>query len=354
MISKALAVAPAQFGTGGLGTAVAEFVDGLSALGISTSYVGSQDAGFVTRLAGGRGFRRVFGSGPHRRAEARAVRAAAPPGDWDLVYAVAGSVPVGVHTGLRVIHQSTRHPLLERAALRRAERETGGRGDLSRAECKRREHEILNADLIHVTTLAVRDEFLAAGVPHERLVHSYLGVDLRRFRPARKPDDLRIAFVGPLSLRKGVDTVAQLAVALRGSASVMTVGGPTCPWSRRIVSNAPFLAQPSVPEVLSQAHILVLPSRSDAFAYVVLEALASGTIPVVTPEVGAAEIVRTLDDRLILERRDFVDGLTQLIPQLDFVALSERAIALAARFDRRVTGRHAAHAILEAGRRLNA
>jgi glycosyltransferase involved in cell wall biosynthesis len=283
----------------------------------------------------------------HRRLLARAVRRAVPPDGWELVYAVSGSVPIERGSGVRVIHQATRHPAIEWSALRRGERETGGRGDMSRAELRRREYEIEKADLIHVTSHAVRDEFLEAGVSAGRLVHSYLGVDLERYRPAEKRTSLTIAFVGPLSLRKGVDIVAELAARVGEDAAVGAVGGATCPWSRRIAERAKLVRWESVPEMLSAAHFFVLPSRSDGFSYAVLEALASGAVPIVTPEVGAAEIVRRLDERLVIEREGFAEAAVELLPRIDLADLSPRARALAEEFDRRRTSREIASRVVE-------
>src|SRR5262249_39014515 len=95
----------------------------------------------------------------------------------------------------------------------------------------------------------------------------------------------------------------------------------------------------------------VLPSRSDGFSYAVLEALASGAVPVVTPEVGAAEIVRRLDRRLVIERADFVEGVLDLLSTLDLTAASMAARALAEEFDRRRTSQEIAAAVL--GRALS-
>ncbi len=345
-ISRAIVVAPAALGSGGLGSAAAEVTDGLRAAGRETAYIGLQPRGALARAARSRPFRRVFGKGPAARAVAREVRRAVPAGGWDLAYATPGTVPIERGAGLRVIHQATRLPEVEWAALRQGERETGGHGDMSRAELRRRVHEIESADLIHVTSLAVRDEFLESGVPAQRLVHAYLGVDLERHRPGPKSERLTVAFVGPLSLRKGVNVVAELARRVRGEAVVEVVGGPACPWSRRLAEGAPFAWRRSVPEVLSAAHALVLPSRSDGFSYVVLEALASGTVPIVTPQVGAAEIVRRLDPRLVVERPGFAEEVAALLPALDFTGLAPRARALAEEFDRRHTSRAIAGAVL--------
>jgi glycosyltransferase involved in cell wall biosynthesis len=345
-VREALVVSPVPLRSGGLGTAAAEFADGLEALGHRWAFVGAGRPGPATRVAGGRVFRRLFGSAPSRRLTARAVRRAVPERGWDLAYAIPGSLPESRGSGIQVLLQATRHPAVEWRALREGERETGGRGDMSRAECRRRERELARADLVHVTSLAVRDELLDAGIPAERLVHSCHGVDTARFTAGPKAEDLRVAFVGPLSLRKGIDVVAALATRLQGEATVETVGGPTCPWSRRIAEAAPFVARDSVLDMLREAQVLVLPSRSDGFSYVVLEAMASGTIPFVTPEVGAAEIVHRLDERLVIEREEFVATAATLLSELDFDVLGRRARALAEELDRKVTSKAVAAAVL--------
>ena len=338
-------IATARPGSGGLGAAAAEFADGLTALGHQYSYIGPQPADLPMRATRSRPFRRAFGMGAHRLLTARAVRRAVPAGGWDLAYAIPGTVPIETGSGVRAMYQATRHPAVEWAALRRGERETGGRGDMSRAELRRREREIAAADLIHVTSHAVQAEMLEAGVEPERLIHAYHGVDVERFRPAPKAAELRIAFIGPLSLRKGVDVVADLAAGLRDG-TVEAVGGPTCPWSRRISEGARFERGTDVPETLGRCHVLVLPSRSDGFSFVVLEAMASGAVPIVTPEVGASEIVRSLDERLVIPRQEFAEATVELLPRLDLPALSAAARELAERFDRRRTSRLLAATLL--------
>jgi glycosyltransferase involved in cell wall biosynthesis len=346
-VRKAVVAAPAALGSGGLGTAAAEAVAGLRAHGRTVEYVGLQPRGTVTRLARSRAVRRVAGTGPAARLVVRGVREAIPEEGWDLAYAVSGALPER-GGGVRVLHQATRHPTVEAAALRVGERETGGRGDLSGAELRRRLREIERADLVHVTSLAVREEMLEAGVAEDRLVHAYLGVDVERHRPGTRRAQPTVAFVGPLSLRKGIDVVAELARRLQGQAVVEVVGGPSCPWSRRVVAAAPFRHAGSVAELLGEAHLLVLPSRSDGFSYVVLEALAAGAVPVVTPEVGAAEIVARLDPRLVVARADFVEATAALLGELDLAALSARARELAAEFERGLTSRALAGAVLAA------
>lgn len=343
---RAVVAAPAPFGVGGLGGAAAEFAAGLEAAGWSAEYVGIPPRSAYARAVRSRPFRRAFGMGPSRRAVARSVRRAVPEGGWDLVWGCSGSMPVERRGGVRVLHQATRHPALHREELLRGERETGGRGAMSRAEVRRGELELREADVVHVGAAAVRDQLLEAGLPAERVVHSYMGIDTERFRPGVPREVPTVAFVGPLSMAKGVDVVARLAALLVGEAEVEVVGGPVCPWSRRLAERAPFVHRADVAEMLAAARVFVLPSRSDGFSYAVLEALASGAVPIVTPEVGAAEVVRRLDPRLVIGREGFAEEAAALIGALDLDDLARRGRELSCEFDRRRTAPALAAAVL--------
>jgi glycosyltransferase involved in cell wall biosynthesis len=103
---------------------------------------------------------------------------------------------------------------------------------------------------------------------------------------------------------------------------------------------------------LAESQMLILPSLSDGFGYVVLEALASGTVPVVSPEVGAAEVVRSLDPRLVVEREDFERTIPHLLDELDFEELGQQGRELAERFERRTMARALARKVLLAARDL--
>lgn len=355
METKVLVATTATRGSGGLGAAAAELADGMLDLGAEVDYLGPQPATTAQKLVVSRPYRRLFGMAASRRLASRGVRQTVPPGGWDILYATPECLPLEARGRIRVVHQATHLPAIEWEALRRAERETGGRGDMSRAECRRRERELASADLIHVTSQVVRDQFLEAGYPPAKIVHAYLGVDLERYRPVTKASGLKVAFIGPLSLRKGVDSAREVAERLRGEGVVEAVGGPVCPWSRSVAAAAPFARGDSAAETLASSRALILPSRSDGFSYVVLEALASGTVPIVTPAVGTAEVVRRLDPRLVVSQDRFADAAVELLRTLDLVDLGRRARTLAEEFDRRGTSREMARKILvAAGRKPSA
>jgi glycosyltransferase involved in cell wall biosynthesis len=70
-------------------------------------------------------------------------------------------------------------------------------------------------------------------------------------------------------------------------------------------------------ELLRQAVALILPSYSENFGNVVLEAMAEGCPAIVTPEVGAAEIVRRTGGGVVLEGQPdaLAAGLNKVLAQ---------------------------------------
>jgi glycosyltransferase involved in cell wall biosynthesis len=207
-------------------------------------------------------------------------------------------------------------------------------------------------DLIRLTTLTVRQQFLDAGVPSHKLIHRYPGVDLRRYQPGDKTGNLRVAFVGPLSLRKGIHIAAEIGRRLPPNSRLEVVGGPVDSWSRRVSQTPDLHVTRSVPDLLSRAHIFILPSASDAFAYTVIEALASGAVPIVSARVGAGEIVRRVDERLVLDLDGFADRFLALLPELDLESLARRGREVAAEFERTARADTTAQAVVDAAGRL--
>ncbi len=328
---KAVIIAPARPGEGGLGGAALDMADGLSGLGLDVQYVGTAGDTLARRLAGRRPLRRWAGllRGLDRRAVVRQV-----PQEWQIAYAMPGCLPAE-GPGVRVLHQATRHPRSVRSALAAARSSSGaGKGFMTRREAARFERELAGADVVRVESLAVRDELLNAGLPEHRIVHAYPGVDLDAYRAGDRPDRLQVAFVGPLALWKGLDIVNDMAGRLGTDEDLGLVGGPVCPWSRRVVSSMPHKPFSDTRTLLGASHALVLPSASDGFGRVVLEAMAAETVPFVSPEVGAAEIVRLVDERLVQPRETFAETVVELLRTLPLATLSRRARDVAREFDR--------------------
>jgi glycosyltransferase involved in cell wall biosynthesis len=351
-VRRAVVVTPAAPGVHGLGGAAGAMLDGLRSHGVDARAVG-------VLPPSPRGIRRVVASRPLRRCaplmrevDRISVRRATPEG-WDLSYAMPGYLPGP--SGLRVLHQATEHPDVVLDATRRAHaRAGGGRGFLTALEARRLVGELGRADVVRVESSAIAAQLTARGVDAARVVHAYPGVDLARFRPAARDDRLRVAFVGVLALWKGADVLVELERRLRPGAVVVVVGGPVCPWSRRLVARARFRRAHDVPAVMATSHYLVLPSVTEGFGYVVLEALAAGCVPIVSPHTGAAEVVRRLDPRLVQPLARFADEVPELIRTLPFEDLSRQARALAEEFEYHAMARASAGRVLAAASALGA
>jgi len=149
------------------------------------------------------------------------------------------------------------------------------------------------------------------GVPEDRIVVIYNGVDLHRFHPEKRekvrikikqkwgipPEAPLVLFVGSGFLRKGLDRLIRGWGAGSLRTVYLLVVGDDLHWNRyrrraetqgqgRIVLTG---RQSNIEDYFAAADILALPALQEAFGNVILEALASGVPVITTPIVGAAE-----------------------------------------------------------------
>lgn len=187
---------------------------------------------------------------------------------------------------------------------------------------------LLNAEITHADRVVVLSDFskatfVDAGVAPEKIVVATPGVDSQRFKPApgaSPRQNFRVLFVGPLTQRKGLSYAVDgfEAAAIPGS-ELLLVGTPwrgCSPWAgRRRVQHLPWVTSAELPPIYASGTVLVLPSLEDGFGRVVLEAMASGIPAIVTPAVGAADVIT-----------DGVDGY--VVPVRDPSAIAERLTGL--------------------------
>lgn len=141
-----------------------------------------------------------------------------------------------------------------------------------------------------------RREFERQGFPAERLLQHRYGCDLQRFpaRGARPPHPFRAVFIGRGDPTKGLHIAleAWLRAAIPGGE--LLIAGRLQPDYE--ASLLPLLAQPGVrrlgfvddvPALLGTADVLLLPSWTEGSALVILEAQASGCVPLVSTAGGA-------------------------------------------------------------------
>jgi glycosyltransferase involved in cell wall biosynthesis len=185
--------------------------------------------------------------------------------------------------------------------------------------------EIELADVVLCGSSFVRDAILAGGSQPEKVRVVPLGLHDRFFSFSRNPTAsdtlLRVLFVGDDGLRKGIGYLSAAAEALSGKIQVKAVGKLQLnAKGRAAVGKFIELTGPiprrNMEQMFRWADLLVLPSVSDTFGLVILEAMAAGLPVIATRHTCAPEVLR-----------DGVDGF--VVPLRDPIILAERLEKLA-------------------------
>lgn len=161
--------------------------------------------------------------------------------------------------------------------------------------------EYAQADLITVPSEFVLRTFVEHGVPESKLAKVPYGVELSRFQKVAEPSSnaFEVLFVGGASVQKGVADLLLAFAMLRHPAKRLTfVGGVTDEirhWLRGkqldpAVCFVGHLPQVQLQEVLSRAHVMVLPSIQDGFGLVLAQAMACGCPVIASEHTGARDL----------------------------------------------------------------
>lgn len=185
-------------------------------------------------------------------------------------------------------------------------------------------------DEIWVPTAYVRDGFVSAGAPADRVAVVPNGVDTERFHPAATPMDLgdgapgyRFLYVGGLAWRKGVDLLVDAYRTAFGPDDDVTLvvkdfgpGGPYTPdgvdtlvddlaadpRAPRVLRLTGPMAEGHMPGLYAACDCLVHPYRGEAYGMTMAEAMATG-LPVIAPDRGAARAFMDPDTALLVPSR---------------------------------------------------
>lgn len=161
-----------------------------------------------------------------------------------------------------------------------------------------------NADGLLAVSGAIKADMVNLGMPADRILVHYTGVDLDRFQPRDRArtktmlgiDGPLITSVGALIARKGQVILIEALPALPGATLVLIGKGEdqsalaaraaALGVSDRVVFTG-SVGPDKIAEWLGAADVMALPTASEGLANAWVEALASGT-PVVTCDVGGA------------------------------------------------------------------
>lgn len=241
--------------------------------------------------------------------------------------------------------------ILEQDALLREEHERWGvpYTPIDPRTVERELAEYAEADVITVPSHFNKASFVKHGIPAERVRVLPYGVDLARFHPCGQPDSARfeVVFIGGMSIRKGVPDLLRAFANLRHPSKRLSFIGTASPkliqqmralglWSDdiRVLGHIP---QERLKELISQAHVMVLPSIEEGLALVQAQAMACGCPIIATTNTGAQDL--------------FEDGVQgHIVPIRRPDLLSERLQSLADQPDRRAEmGRQALERVKQAG-----
>jgi len=161
-----------------------------------------------------------------------------------------------------------------------------------------KDEELRLADFIFVASQHVRHT-LHGVVPDEKIhVVSYGAPPIRPRTPIARDGNrpLKVLFVGALIQRKGISYLLD-AVDRLGTEVELTIAGRRFRPNSRVdealgrVRWFETLSHGHVLDLMMEMDVLVLPSLCEAFGLVVTEAMACGLPVIVTPNVGAADLV---------------------------------------------------------------
>ncbi len=174
--------------------------------------------------------------------------------------------------------------------------------------------EYQRADLIRVLSEHARTTFLERGV--ENVVVLRPRIDVSEFPEAtfREPK-FRISFVGLLEPWKGFHYLVDAFETLAVKDSELVFWGapgsrPVTQYIRERIERDPRIQVRPVQvrecygEVYAKSSVLVHPSLSEGFGYVVAEAMASGIPVIVTRNAGAADLVTDGENGYVVPARD--------------------------------------------------
>ena len=185
------------------------------------------------------------------------------------------------------------------------------------------------ADAYVCISRAIEEEARAAGIPERRMLYQPHGVRLDEFRPVEPdtvrqirnefglPDDRVIClFLGRLSYEKGVLDLVEAWRRIDDDGALLVLAGPAMSGHHldvgpevggfiarhELQESIRFLGGTDVPaRVMQAADVFVNPSYYEGFSIAVVEAMACGLAPVISPVGGIVEYVVAGKNALLCE-----------------------------------------------------
>ena len=179
----------------------------------------------------------------------------------------------------------------------------------------RQRDELRLADTVVCGSTFAKRAIMAEGVASASIKVVPLGVANHMYAPSsdrgrRAPGPLRVLYVGGDGLRKGLPYLAMALKRLGGGRVEARAAGELelSRLAHRELSHYMELLGPvaryEMPALFRWADVLVLPSISDTFGMVILEAMASGLAVIATENTAAPDLIREGRDGYLVPIRD--------------------------------------------------
>jgi starch synthase len=190
----------------------------------------------------------------------------------------------------------------------------------------REETEYQFADAITVPSTFALNSFVEFGIPREKLRLAPYGVDLSLFHPTAAPSarEFRVLFVGAISIRKGICYLLDAFERVQHERKYLKLVGSVSPElrdrveklrGRADVSVVGHVPQPQLKGIMSESHIMVLPSIEEGLALVQAQAMACGCPVIASQNTGAQDLFSDGVEGFIVPIRN-ADAITQCLQKL--------------------------------------
>ncbi len=224
----------------------------------------------------------------------------------DVLIALSGS---SLHAGTKLQQRGGRficdrgssHQRYQEQIVREEYRRWGVDRQVTDPRVIAREEQIYEqADAITVPSSFAARSFLACGVPGSKLHVIPYGVRLENFHPIAEPraGHFQVLFAGSVGLRKGFPYLLQAFASLQHPHKKLIVAGsiqddlkqvlPTLP--QKDVEYLGSVPQTRLAELMSQSHLMVLPSIEEGLALVQGQALACACPVLASENTGAQDL----------------------------------------------------------------
>jgi glycosyltransferase involved in cell wall biosynthesis len=178
--------------------------------------------------------------------------------------------------------------------------------------------EIELADHLIAPSSHVYETCVLQGVPKDKITIIPFGVDIHRFKPMEKKDELfRVVYVGAISINKGIYYLLEAFKQLRLPRSELVLIGQLQPEFRPILAqyddlfkHISHVPNDQLANWYGNSSVFAFPSLTEGSALVTYEAMACGLPSIVTENSGS--VVRSNMDGFVIPIRD-IEALKEKI-----------------------------------------